>query len=58
MCNSSTLYVQFAKKIEMSSIIPSASHVKIGHVTLTTATWEMVSYHKANTSRGQLVYEI
>ena len=47
----------------MSSIIPSkdmasASHVKIGHVTLSTATWEMVSYHKANTSRGQLVYEI
>jgi len=41
----------------MSSFIRSkemarAQNVEMGHVTLTTPTWEISSHHKANTSRG------
>jgi len=35
-----------------------AQNVEMGHVTLTMPTWGTISHHKANTSRGQLVYEI
>ena len=50
-------------KFEMSSCISSkdmawAQNVEMGHVTLTMPTWGTISHHKANTSRGQLVYEI
>jgi len=50
-------------KFEMSSFIRSkdmawAQNVEMGHVTLTMPTWGTISHHKANTSRGQLVYEI
>jgi len=48
-------------KFEMSSFIRSKDMVwdpqdmEIGHMTLTTPTWGIVSRHKANTLRGQLV---
>jgi len=32
--------------------------VKIGHVTLTTPTLGIIRHHKANTTRGKLLYEI
>jgi len=48
-------------KFDMSSFISSKDmvlapkNVEIGHVTLTTPTWGIISRHKANTSRGQFV---
>ena len=50
-------------KFEMTSFIRYkdlawAQNVEMGHVTLTTPTWEIVTHYKAKTSRGQLVYEI
>ena len=32
-------------------------NLEIGHVTLTTPTWETVGHHKPNTQHGQLVYK-
>ena len=50
-------------KFEMSSFVRSTDMAwtpkcRNGHVTLTTPTWGTVSYHKANTLRGQFVYKI
>jgi len=36
-------------------IWPGPQNVEIGHVTLTTPTWRIVSHHKGNTFCGQLV---
>jgi len=50
-------------KFEVCSFIRSkdmawAKNAEMGHVTLATPTWGVVSHHKANTSRGQLVQKI
>jgi len=55
--------INLQTKFEVSSFMRSkdiawAKNVEMGHMTLATPTWEIVSHHKANISHGQLVYKI
>jgi len=56
-----TISLQIKNEILASSALemwPKPHNVEPGHMTLSTSTCEIVSYHKANTSRGKLVCKI
>jgi len=61
--NASTLYVQSANQIWNVQLYPlqiyglGQKNVEMGHMTTTPSTWGIVKRHKADTSRGQQVYE-
>jgi len=62
-CNAIHFTFNLQTKLEMSSFIRSKDiawpkNLEMAHVTLTTSTRGIVRHHKANTSRGQTVYEI
>ena len=47
-----------SQAVAVAEIFQGVYYSKMCCVTLTTPTWGIVRHHKANTSRGQLVYEI